>query len=80
MSENTTVVHLVRHGEVENPQRVLYGRIPGFHLSAEGRVMAKALRDLSNASPKKCFSSIMDRCIWPCKDWKTKNGSAPSGA
>jgi broad specificity phosphatase PhoE len=47
MSENpgsadTTVVHLVRHGEVENPRRVLYGRIPGFHLSAEGRVMAKA--------------------------------------
>src|SRR5229473_8063733 len=42
MSENTTVVHLVRHGEVENPQRVLYGRLPGFHLSADGRVMAKA--------------------------------------
>src|SRR5260221_4942574 len=45
MSENTTVVHLVRHGEVENPQRVLYGRLPGFHLSAEGRVMAKAATD-----------------------------------
>ena len=34
-------VHLVRHGEVENPQGVLYGRIPGFHLSEAGRVMAK---------------------------------------
>ena len=48
MSKNpaeTTVVHLVRHGAVENPRDVLYGRLPGFHLSAEGRVMAKAVAD-----------------------------------
>ena len=32
-----TVVHLVRHGEVHNPDRVLYGRLPEFHLSALGR-------------------------------------------
>jgi broad specificity phosphatase PhoE len=37
-----TVVHLVRHGEVSNPDGVLYGRLPGFHLSEEGRLMAKA--------------------------------------
>ena len=30
-------IHLVRHGEVHNPQRVLYGRLPGFRLSAAGR-------------------------------------------
>jgi len=40
--EADTIVHLVRHGEVENPHGVLYGRIPGYHLSADGRVMAKA--------------------------------------
>ncbi len=40
-----TVVHLVRHGEVENPRGVLYGRLGGFHLSADGRVMAKAAAD-----------------------------------
>src|ERR1700686_5165255 len=40
-----SVVHLVRHGEVANPRGVLYGRIPGFHLSADGRVMAKAAAD-----------------------------------
>jgi broad specificity phosphatase PhoE len=48
MSENpadTTVVHLVRHGEVENPRGVLYGTLSGFHLSADGRVMAKAAAD-----------------------------------
>jgi broad specificity phosphatase PhoE len=37
-----TVVHLLRHGEVSNPRGVLYGRMPGFHLSAEGEHMAKA--------------------------------------
>jgi len=41
----TAVVHLVRHGEVDNPGRVLYGRLPGFHLSETGRLMAKAAAD-----------------------------------
>ncbi|TVS26713.1 histidine phosphatase family protein [Corynebacterium sanguinis] len=35
-----TIVHLVRHGEVYNPMKLLYGRMPGFHLSARGRSMA----------------------------------------
>lgn len=35
-----TVVHLVRHGEVENPEALLYGRMPDFHLSQLGREMA----------------------------------------
>jgi broad specificity phosphatase PhoE len=37
-----TVVHLVRHGEVYNPEGVLYGRLPGYHLSEDGKMMAKA--------------------------------------
>lgn len=35
-----TVVHLLRHGEVANPEKVLYGRLPGYHLSDLGRRMA----------------------------------------
>ncbi|WP_309136516.1 histidine phosphatase family protein [Pseudoglutamicibacter cumminsii] len=35
------VVHLVRHGEVENPHRVLYGRLPGYELSERGHAMAR---------------------------------------
>ncbi|MYZ33827.1 histidine phosphatase family protein [Streptomyces sp. SID4917] len=35
-----TVVHLMRHGEVHNPDGVLYGRRPGYHLSELGRRMA----------------------------------------
>jgi broad specificity phosphatase PhoE len=38
-----TVVHLVRHGQVENPRRVLYGRLPGYHLSSRGQAQAALL-------------------------------------
>jgi broad specificity phosphatase PhoE len=31
-----TVVHLLRHGEVHNPDGILYGRLPGFRLSEAG--------------------------------------------
>ncbi|MBB4071786.1 histidine phosphatase family protein [Leucobacter sp. OH2974_COT-288] len=41
MSEQTTrQIHLVRHGEVFNPDGVLYGRLPGFGLSENGHKMA----------------------------------------
>jgi broad specificity phosphatase PhoE len=36
-----TTVHLVRHGEVHNPEGVLYGRRDGYHLSELGREMAE---------------------------------------
>jgi broad specificity phosphatase PhoE len=36
-----TVVHLLRHGEVHNPEGVLYGRLDGYHLSDLGRQMAE---------------------------------------
>ena len=35
-------VHLVRHGEVFNPQQLLYGRLPGFGLSRRGREQSRA--------------------------------------
>ncbi|MFP7696270.1 histidine phosphatase family protein [Trueperella sp. LYQ143] len=38
-----TTIHLVRHGEVHNPEAVLYGRRPGYHLSELGRRMADGL-------------------------------------
>lgn len=40
-----TSVHLLRHGEVHNPEGVLYGRLPDFHLSALGRKMAQTVAD-----------------------------------
>ncbi|WP_432393283.1 histidine phosphatase family protein [Pseudarthrobacter sp. L19] len=38
-------VHLLRHGEVHNPDGVLYGRLPEFHLSELGREMAQTVAD-----------------------------------
>ncbi|MGV0108609.1 MULTISPECIES: histidine phosphatase family protein [Arthrobacter] len=38
-----STVHLVRHGEVHNPEGVLYGRLPEFHLSELGRRMASQM-------------------------------------
>ena len=40
-----TVVHLLRHGEVRNPRRVLYGRLPGYGLSELGEQMAARVAD-----------------------------------
>ena len=46
---DTTTVHLLRHGEVHNPEGVLYGRRDGYHLSDRGqemaRVVAEAIKD-----------------------------------
>lgn len=40
-----TVVHFLRHGEVYNPEHVLYGRLPGFRLSDLGVRQADAAAD-----------------------------------
>ena len=38
-----TVLHLLRHGEVENPRGILYGRLPDYHLSDIGKKMAERI-------------------------------------
>lgn len=43
-----TVVHLMRHGQVDNPRGVLYGRLPGYHLSELGRDMAAMVAQALN--------------------------------
>lgn len=40
-----TTVHLLRHGEVHNPDGVLYGRLPGYRLSALGVAMAQVVAE-----------------------------------
>ncbi len=58
----TTVVHLLRHGEVHNPGGVLYGRLPGYHLSAKGRQMAAAAADFFAERPVAAlFASPLER-------------------
>jgi len=45
MGQNRTIVHLVRHGEVDNPAGLLYGRLPDYHLSDLGREMAERVAE-----------------------------------
>jgi broad specificity phosphatase PhoE len=42
-----TVVHLLRHGEVHNPEGVLYGRLPGYVLSERGHEMARRIAEVT---------------------------------
>lgn len=41
----TTTIHLMRHGEVHNPDGVLYGRLDGYRLSERGQAMAQRVAD-----------------------------------
>lgn len=61
-----TTIHFVRHGEVDNPNHVLYERLPGFHLSARGVRMAKATAQYIATVPQMrgisaIYSSPLDR-------------------
>ncbi|HEX6468662.1 MAG TPA: histidine phosphatase family protein [Streptosporangiaceae bacterium] len=61
MSE-TTVVHLLRHGEVDNPKGILYGRLPGYHLSEDGVLMAQAVAKwLAGRDVTALFCSPLER-------------------
>ena len=62
MSPDRTVVPLMRHGEVFNPEGVLYGRLPGFNLSDLGVQMAKRAADaLAGHDVSLVVSSPMER-------------------
>ena len=47
MSAISSTVHVMRHGEVHNPESILYGRQPGWRLSERGIAMAQAVADWS---------------------------------
>ncbi|MFC4605128.1 histidine phosphatase family protein [Rhodococcus kronopolitis] len=42
-AESRTIVHVLRHGEVHNPKGILYGRLPGYRLSAAGEAQASTV-------------------------------------
>jgi broad specificity phosphatase PhoE len=49
ISGMTSTVHVIRHGEVENPEKILYGRQPGWRLSNRGQQMAEVIGEWSKA-------------------------------
>ena len=58
----SVTVHLVRHGEVENPKGVIYGRMPGYHLSERGQAQAEAAAErLAEADLGALWASPLER-------------------
>jgi broad specificity phosphatase PhoE len=49
ISAMSSIVHVIRHGEVENPEKILYGRQPGWRLSQRGQEMADVIGDWSKS-------------------------------
>ena len=57
-----TLVHVMRHGEVFNPEKVLYGRLPGYKLSELGLKMAdRAAEYFKNNDLSLIVSSPLER-------------------
>ncbi|MHB1491137.1 MAG: histidine phosphatase family protein, partial [Cellulomonas sp.] len=55
-----TTVHLIRHGEVHNPEGVLYGRLPGYRLSDRGLAMARKVADhLAGEGPERADITVV---------------------
>jgi probable phosphoglycerate mutase len=60
----STRIFLIRHADVENPRRLLYGHLDGFQLSALGRGQALAVGDrLRSADLKRIISSPLARAV-----------------
>ena len=54
----------VRHGEVHNPEQILYGRLPGYHLSDEGNRQAEAAAQFLAAEPiSVAYTSPLERAV-----------------
>jgi broad specificity phosphatase PhoE len=59
-----TVVHLLRHAEVDNPRGILYGRMPDFHLSPLGQRMAEMVAEkLAGREVAAVISSPLERAL-----------------
>jgi broad specificity phosphatase PhoE len=65
-----SLIHLVRHGEVFNPEGVLYGRIPGYHLSDLGHRMAEAAaKSLAGHDITAVYASPLQRAQESAQPW-----------
>jgi broad specificity phosphatase PhoE len=60
----STRIFLIRHADVENPHRLLYGHLDGFQLSALGRAQATAVGErLRSADLKRIVHSPLARAV-----------------
>lgn len=73
-------LHFVRHGQVFNPQGLLYGRIPGFGLSELGHQMATAAAlelKQQGVRPGKLVVSPLQRTQESALPWQEAFGLEP---
>lgn len=69
-SVSASLIHLVRHGEVHNPDGILYGRIPGYHLSELGsRMAAAAAASMALRPVAALYSSPLQRAQESASSW-----------
>lgn len=67
------LIRLVRHGEVHNPEGILYGRIPGYHLSELGRKMADvAAQSLAGHPITALYASPLQRTQESAQPWSER--------
>ena len=67
------LIHLVRHGEVFNPDGILYGRIPGYHLSELGHAMAEAAAaSLAGHPVTALYASPLQRAQESAQPWSER--------
>ena len=60
--QQRTIVHMMLHGEVHNPDGILYGRLSGFHLSELGASQAQKVADsLADHDITHVFASPLQR-------------------
>lgn len=60
----STTIYYVRHAAYENPERLVPGRIPGYHLNAEGRAKAQKVSEFFKGKKVKCiYTSPLERCF-----------------
>lgn len=57
-----TTIHLVRHGEVDNPDGILYGRLPNFGLTERGHEMARRVGEHFAAAAVTPVELVASRC------------------
>lgn len=72
-----TRVHLVRHGEVHNPDHLVYASLPGFGLSPAGEEQARAVaRYLGRQPVVGIWSSPLERALRTAEAIANRTGLA----
>lgn len=75
--KNTTL-YFIRHGEVHNPKKILYGRLPGFRLAERGLPkVADLAEDLSAKKIEVLFTSPLLRARQTGKIISERTGLIP---